>query len=82
MAFKKDSWLVRGILVAAVAAFLAVSVLGVISSNRSGGHSSNAASQAPSTDRATQLLGEINGYTAVLGREPNNQTAMRGIIDA
>ncbi|MGD1899799.1 MAG: tetratricopeptide repeat protein [Phormidesmis sp.] len=82
MAFKKDSWLVRGILVAAVAAFLAVSVLGVISSNRSGGHSSNAASQAPSTDRATQLQGEINGYTAVLGREPNNQTALRGIIDA
>ncbi|MEL7223831.1 MAG: tetratricopeptide repeat protein [Cyanobacteria bacterium J06576_12] len=82
MAFKKDSWLVRGVLIVAVAAFLAVSVLGVISSNRGGGGASTAASTAPGADRTTQLQGEINGYTAVLGREPNNQTALRGIIDA
>lgn len=81
MAFKKDSWLVRGALIIAVAAFLAVSVLGVISSNRSGG-ASPVASSSQGADRVTQLEGEIKGYTAVLGREPNNQTALRGIIDA
>lgn len=82
MAFKKDSWLVRGVLIVAVAAFLAVSVLGVISSNRSGGGAGNAANPTPTADQATQLQGEIDGYTAVLGREPNNQTALRGLIDA
>ncbi len=81
MAFKKDSWLVRGVLIVAVAAFLAVSVIGVVSSSNRRG-ASTAASTATGTDRATQLQGEINGYTAVLGREPNNQTALRGIIDA
>ncbi|MEL6488975.1 MAG: tetratricopeptide repeat protein [Cyanobacteria bacterium J06555_13] len=82
MAFKKDSWLVRGVLIIAVAAFLAVSVLGVINSNRSGGRASNAANGTPTADQATQLQGEIDGYTAVLGREPNNQTALIGLIEA
>ncbi len=82
MAFKKDSWLVRGVLIVAVAAFVAVSVLGVISSNQAERGSSTAAATAPGADETTRLQGEINGYTAVLGREPNNQTALRGLIEA
>ncbi len=82
MAFKKDSWLVRGVLIVAVAAFVAVSVLGVISSNRAERGASTAATQTPGSDETARLQGEINGYTAVLGREPNNQTALRGLIDA
>ncbi|MEL6938249.1 MAG: tetratricopeptide repeat protein [Cyanobacteria bacterium J06598_1] len=84
MAFKKDSLLVRGVLIIAVAAFVGASVFGAISMNRSSGsaHGGTAASQQPTVDRTTQLEGEIKGYTAILGREPNNQTALRGIINA
>ena len=81
MAFKKDSWLVRGVLVIAVAAFIAVPiVLGVI--NRPQRQVGATTNPAANPDLTTQLQGEINGYTAVLGREPNNQTAHRGLIDA
>ncbi|MEO0645529.1 MAG: tetratricopeptide repeat protein [Cyanobacteria bacterium J06650_10] len=81
MAFKKDSWLVRGVLIVAVAAFISVPiVLGLI--NRPQQNAGSAANSAPTADLTTQLQGEINGYTAVLGREPNNQTALRGLIDA
>lgn len=82
MAFKKDSWLVRGVLIVAVLAFVSVPVGMMLSSNQSRGNASPAASTAQGADRTTQLEGEIKGYTAVLGREPNNQTALRGIIDA
>lgn len=81
MAFKKDSWLVRGVLIVAVAAFIAVPVvLGVV--NRPQRESGAVASSAANPDMTTQLQGEINGYTAVLGREPNNQTALVGLIEA
>ena len=72
----------RGVLIVAVAAFIAVPVAMSLSGNQGGGGASTAASPSQGTDRATQLEGEIKGYTAVLGREPNNQTALRGIIDA
>ncbi|MGB5914790.1 MAG: tetratricopeptide repeat protein [Phormidesmis sp.] len=82
MAFKKDSWLVRGVLIIAVAAFVAVSVLGVMSSNRAERGASTAAAPTPGADETTRIQGEINDYTAVLGREPDNQTALRGLIEA
>ncbi|MEL6158495.1 MAG: tetratricopeptide repeat protein [Cyanobacteria bacterium J06627_32] len=82
MAFKKDSWLVRGVLVLAVAAFVAVPVLFAFNGRSSSGDANLAATQQPSADQASKLQGEIDGYTAVLGREPNNQTALIGIIEA
>ncbi|MEL7350456.1 MAG: tetratricopeptide repeat protein [Cyanobacteria bacterium P01_A01_bin.116] len=81
MAFKKDSWFVRGILILAIAALAAGSVafaFGGRAANR-GNHS--APTQA-TEDQAAQLQGTIDGYTAVLEREPDNQTALIGIIEA
>lgn len=79
---KKDSWLVRGVLILAVAAFVAVPVLFAFNGRSSSGDANLAASQQPSADQTSKLQGEIDGYTAVLGREPNNQTALIGIIEA
>jgi len=81
VAFKKDSWLVRGVLIAAVAAFIAVPVLFAFNGRTYRGDGP-AAAQQPTADQTTKLQGEIDGYTAVLGREPNNQTALIGIIEA
>lgn len=82
MAFKKDSWLVRGVLIAAVAAFIAVPVIFALNGRSSRGNVNSTVSQQPTADQTTKLQGEIDGYTAVLGREPNNQTALIGIIEA
>lgn len=83
MAFKKDSWLVRGVLIAAVAAFVAVPVLFSLNGRAShGDRTQSSVTSQPSVDETTQLQGEIEGYTAVLSREPDNQTALAGIIYA
>lgn len=83
MAFKKDSWLVRGVLIAAVAAFVAVPILFGLNGRASNGdRAQSSGTTQPSVDETTQLQGEIEGYTAVLSREPDNQTALSGIIYA
>ena len=83
MAFKKDSWLVRGVLVLAVVGFVAVGVIGAFSGrSQSPADRANPASTQNIEDTISQLEGEISGYKAVLGREPNNETALLGIIQA
>lgn len=82
MAFKKDSWLVRGVLILAVAAFVAVPLIFVFNGRSQSSNNYPANAQQPSVDQTEKLQGEIDGYTAVLNREPNNQTALIGIIEA
>ena len=82
MVLKKDSWLVRGVLIAAVAAFVAVPILFGINGRASSRNQSPSAATQPTVDETSQLQGEIEGYTAVLSREPDNQTALSGIIYA
>lgn len=80
MTLKRDSWLVRGVLILAVAAFVAVPVLFALNGRSS---TRQDTPQAQTTaDQATKLQGQIDGYTAVLEREPENQTALIGIIEA
>ena len=83
MAFKKDSWLVRGVLILAVGAFVAVGFAGVFSGSRASSRDSQYPDSAENTESVTQQLqGQIEGYKLVLEREPNNPTALTGIIDA
>ncbi|MEL6353498.1 MAG: tetratricopeptide repeat protein [Cyanobacteria bacterium J06627_28] len=82
MAFKKDSWLVRSVLILAVAAFVAVPLIFVFNGRSQSSSNYPANAQQPSVDQTEKLQGEIDGYTAVLNREPNNQTALIGIIEA
>ena len=82
MAFKRDSWLVKGVLIVAVAAFVAVPILFAFN-----GRTSSRGADAPpaaqtAADQTTKLQGTIDGYKAVLEREPDNQTALAGIINA
>lgn len=81
MAFKKDSWLVKGVLILAVAAFVAVPVLFLFNGRPSTGGAKTPPAQT-TADETTKLQGTIDGYKAVLEREPDNQTALAGIIDA
>ncbi|MGC1308840.1 MAG: tetratricopeptide repeat protein [Phormidesmis sp.] len=83
MAFKKDSWLVKGVLVLAVAAL----AIGAIAAPVLFGRSANRSADGPTpteaaADQTTKLQGTIEGYKAVLEREPDNQTALIGIIEA
>jgi len=81
LAFKRDGWFVRGILILAIAALAAGSVAFAF-----GGRSSSptpSSAQTPTTaDQTAKLQGTIDGYSAVLEREPDNQTALIGIIEA
>jgi tetratricopeptide (TPR) repeat protein len=78
---KKDSWLVRGLLFLAVAAFVAPLVMFSFDGNGAKGGANPAAAPA-AADQTAKLQGTIDGYNAVLAREPNNQTALLGIIEA
>lgn len=81
MVLKKDSWLVRGVLILAVAAFVAVPVLFALNSRSSGG-GANVASTQTTADQTAQLQGRIESYKTVLEREPENQTALIELIKA
>ncbi|MGI8936384.1 tetratricopeptide repeat protein [Leptolyngbya sp. BC1307] len=81
MTLKRDSWLVRGVLILAVAAFVAVPVLFAFN-GRSSSQQANPSQTQTAADQATKLQGQIDGYTAVLEREPENETALIGLIEA
>ena len=80
MAFKRDGWFVKGVLVLAVAAFVAVP-LAFMFTGRARETAAN--SQAPTAaDQTAQYQNQADGFTAVLEREPDNQTALLGLIEA
>ena len=79
MAFKRDGWFVRGVLILAVAAFVAVPLAFMFN----GRAREQAASQAPAAaDQTAQFQNQADGFAAVLEREPDNQTALIGLIEA
>ncbi|MGB3201829.1 MAG: tetratricopeptide repeat protein [Nodosilinea sp.] len=68
----------------ALAAFLSLSLLPILGSN-----SNRRASSTPNTSSAadpaaiqTELEAQARGYELVLEREPDNQTALQGLVDA
>ena len=83
MAVKRNRWLVGGILFIAVAALLLVSLGPLIQAafNQNPGHG-NTVSTATNTDRRAELEGRANGYALVLEREPDNQAALEGLVEA
>ncbi|MBE9065467.1 tetratricopeptide repeat protein [Leptolyngbya cf. ectocarpi LEGE 11479] len=85
MAIKRNRWLVGGILFIAVAALLAVSLGPLIQAafdQPGNGYGDNAANTAASPDRQAELEGRANGYELVLEREPDNQAALEGLVEA
>lgn len=82
MTVKRNRWLVGTVLILALAAFLSISFLPFLSGNAN--RRVAGTNETPTTDPTAmqaELEAQARGYELVLEREPDNQTALRGLID-
>lgn len=79
---KRNRWLVGTVLILALAAFLSISFLPFLSGNpnRRATETNGTPAIDPNAMQA-ELEAQARGYELVLEREPDNQTALRGLID-
>lgn len=84
MAVKRNRWLIGGVLFIALAALLTISFLpffnGALVRNLARNDEASPAGVSTEDQRA-KLEGQANGYQLVLEREPNNQTALNGLVE-
>ncbi|WP_373528629.1 tetratricopeptide repeat protein [Nostoc sp.] len=86
MSQPRNRWIVQIILVLAVLAFVGVSVIPIIGAFNntppSTQNTANIRGSLPSSDQKSKLEDEVRGYELVLQREPENQTALKGLLEA
>ncbi|MEH2466074.1 tetratricopeptide repeat protein [Nostoc sp.] len=86
MSQPRNRWIVQVVLALAILAFVGVSVIPIIGAfNNTPPSSQNAASSRgtlTSADQKSKLEDEVRGYEQVLQREPENQTALKGLLQA
>ena len=82
------SWIVKVVLALAVLTFVGISMVPLISAfsnnNTQTPNQNNASNRGnlPSPDQKSKLQDEVRGYQLVLQREPENQTALKGLLQA
>ncbi|MGG6237652.1 tetratricopeptide repeat protein [Nodosilinea sp. AN01ver1] len=84
MTANRNRWLVGTVLTLALAAFLSLSLLPILGSNENR-RASSTPDASPTADPAAvqaELEAQARGYELVLEREPENQTALQGLVDA
>lgn len=84
MAKKQNRWLVNSVLILALLAFVGLSALPLISGMANRGADSEAANtaNAEAQSERERLEAEARGYELVVQREPDNVTALKGLIEA
>ncbi|KYC36326.1 Tfp pilus assembly protein PilF [Scytonema hofmannii PCC 7110] len=85
MSQSRNRWMVNAVLLLAVLAFVGVSMIPLFSvfndtqpSTQESGSNRNSSA---SSDQKSKLQDAARGYEQVLQREPNNETALRGLIE-
>ncbi|HIK44045.1 MAG TPA: tetratricopeptide repeat protein [Leptolyngbyaceae cyanobacterium M65_K2018_010] len=82
MTAKRNRWLIGTVLTLALAAFLSLSLLPILGSNNTRkATGTNGATTADPAALQAELESQAKGYQLVLEREPDNQTALKGLID-
>ncbi|MBW4673177.1 MAG: tetratricopeptide repeat protein [Desmonostoc geniculatum HA4340-LM1] len=86
MSQPRNRWVVQVILVLAILAFVGVSVIPIFGAlNNAPSSSQNNPStrgSLTSSDQKSKLEDQVRGYELVLQREPENQTALKGLLEA
>ena len=87
MSQPRRRWFINVVLVLAVIGFVGFSMVPLISSafkesQLSTGATPPASSQTLATSQKSQLEQQARGYELVLEREPENQTALQGLVEA
>lgn len=84
---KRNRWIVNVILILAVISFVGFSIIPLIEGALTTNQNQTAATPSPSQTASSvpnreQLQKQAEGYQLVLQREPDNQTALRGLLEA
>ncbi|TAE58542.1 MAG: Tfp pilus assembly protein PilF [Nostocales cyanobacterium] len=83
MTQSRNKWMVRVVLLLAVTAFLGVSLIPILGALNSSPPAAETAAQDATNTSAqdnSKLEDTIRGYELVLQREPENQTALKGLV--
>jgi tetratricopeptide (TPR) repeat protein len=81
MAVKRNRWLVVSVLVVAIGAFLALSLLPLFAGRSPRPDAASTSSTTQTNGALTELEDRARSYELVLEREPDNQTAILGLVE-